>query len=96
HEVTGRSAPDHLFLAVVYALLIAAPLAHVNGAALHRLLVTIRKQVRALAGLLTEPRAFSLWPVFAQHPGVGLTEPGGRYYPTHPQDRPEVQQGDAR
>jgi hypothetical protein len=35
--VTGRSAPDQLFLAVVYALLIVAPLAHVDGAVLHRL-----------------------------------------------------------
>jgi hypothetical protein len=35
--VTGRTAPDQLFLAVVYALLIVAPLAHVDGAVLHRL-----------------------------------------------------------
>ena len=35
--VTGRSAPDQLFLAAVYALLIVAPLAHVDGAVLHRL-----------------------------------------------------------
>ena len=35
--VTGRTAPDDLFLAVVYALLIVAPLAHVDGAVLHRL-----------------------------------------------------------
>ena len=35
--VTGRSAPDQLFLAAVYALLIVAPLAHVDGAILHRL-----------------------------------------------------------
>jgi hypothetical protein len=34
---TGRTAPDQLFLAVVYALLIVAPLAHVDGAVLHRL-----------------------------------------------------------
>ena len=35
--VTGRTAPDQLFLAVVYALLLVAPLAHVDGAVLHRL-----------------------------------------------------------
>jgi hypothetical protein len=35
--VTGRTAPDQLFLAIVYALLIVAPLAHVDGAVLHRL-----------------------------------------------------------
>ena len=35
--VTGRTAPDQLFLAVVYAFLIVAPLAHVDGAVLHRL-----------------------------------------------------------
>ena len=35
--VTGRTAPDDLFLAVVYALLIVAPLAHVDGSVLHRL-----------------------------------------------------------
>jgi hypothetical protein len=35
--VTGRTAPDQLFLAAVYALLIVAPLAHVDGAVLHRL-----------------------------------------------------------
>ena len=35
--VTGRRAPDELFLAVVYGLLIVAPLAHVDGAVLSRL-----------------------------------------------------------
>jgi len=35
--VTGRTAPDQLFLAMIYALLIVAPLAHVDGAVLHRL-----------------------------------------------------------
>ncbi len=32
-----RSAPDQLFLAAVYALLIVAPLAHMDGAIIHRL-----------------------------------------------------------
>jgi hypothetical protein len=35
--VTGRTAPEQLFLAVIYAFLIVAPLAHVDGAVLHRL-----------------------------------------------------------
>ena len=35
--VTGRRAPDELFLAVVYGMLIVAPLAHVDGAVLSRL-----------------------------------------------------------
>ena len=35
--VTGRRAPDELFLAVVYGLLIVAPLAHLDGAMLSRL-----------------------------------------------------------
>lgn len=35
--VAGRSTPEQLFLAAVYALLIVAPLAHVDGAVLHRL-----------------------------------------------------------
>ena len=35
--VTGHRAPDELFLAVVYGLLIVAPLAHVDGAVLSRL-----------------------------------------------------------
>lgn len=34
---TGRTAPDQLFLATVYALLIVAPLAHVDSAVLSRL-----------------------------------------------------------
>jgi hypothetical protein len=35
--VTDRTAPDQLFLAVVYALFIVAPLAHVDGAIIHQL-----------------------------------------------------------
>lgn len=34
---TGRTTPEELFLAVVYALLIIAPLAHVDGAVLNRI-----------------------------------------------------------
>ena len=39
--VTGRTAPDQLFLAAVYALLIVAPLAHVDGAVLHQLFLAV-------------------------------------------------------
>lgn len=35
--VTGRTTPDQLFLAVVYALIAVAPLAHVDGAVLEKL-----------------------------------------------------------
>ena len=35
--VTGRTTAEELFLAVVYALLIISPLAHVDGAVLNKL-----------------------------------------------------------
>jgi hypothetical protein len=35
--VTGRTAPEQLFLAAIYALLLVAPLSHVDGAVLNRL-----------------------------------------------------------
>ena len=35
--VTGRRAPNELFLAVVYGLLIVIPLVHVDGTVLSRL-----------------------------------------------------------
>jgi len=37
YVVTGRTAPDELFLAVIYAMIAVAPLAHVDGAVLERL-----------------------------------------------------------
>ena len=57
--VTGRTAPDDLFLAVVYALLIVAPLAHVDGAVLHRLFGNpVARQLR----IVGEPGPRSLFP----------------------------------
>ena len=57
--VTGRTAPDQLFLAVVYALLIVAPLAHVDGAVMHRLFGNpVARQLR----IIGEPRPRSLFP----------------------------------
>ena len=37
YVVTGRTTPDELFLAVIYAMIAVAPLAHVDGAVLERL-----------------------------------------------------------
>jgi hypothetical protein len=57
--VTGRTSPDQLFLAVVYALLIVAPLAHVDGAVLHRLFGNpMARQLR----IVGEPGPRSLFP----------------------------------
>jgi hypothetical protein len=57
--VTGRTAPDQLFLAAVYALLIVAPLAHVDGAVLHRLFGNpMARQLR----IVGEPGPRSLFP----------------------------------
>ena len=57
--VTGRTAPDQLFLAVVYALLLVAPLAHVDGAVLHRLFGNpMARQLR----IVGEPGPRSLFP----------------------------------
>lgn len=57
--VTGRTAPDQLFLAVVYAFLIVAPLAHVDGAVLHRLFGNpVARQLR----IIGEPGPRSLFP----------------------------------
>ena len=44
--VTGRTAPDQLFLATVYALLIVAPLAHVDGATLAKLFGSTKEEMR--------------------------------------------------
>jgi hypothetical protein len=59
--VTGRTTPDELFLAVVYALLIVAPLAHVDGAVLHRLFGNpAARQLRIIGE--AEPRSlFPQW-----------------------------------
>jgi len=59
--VTDRTAPDELFLAVVYALLLVAPLAHVDGAVLHRLFGTpMARQLRIVGE--PEPRSlFQEW-----------------------------------
>ena len=46
--VTGRTTPDELFLAVVYALLIVAPLAHVDGSVLTRLFGARSRGARAV------------------------------------------------
>ena len=57
--VTGRTAPDQLFLAVVYARLLVAPLAHVDGAVMHRLFGNpVARQLR----IIGEPRPRSLFP----------------------------------
>jgi hypothetical protein len=37
YVVTGRTTPDELFTAVIYAFIAVAPLAHVDGAVLERL-----------------------------------------------------------
>ena len=59
--VTGRSASDQLFLAVVYALLIVAPLAHVGGAVLHRLFGGGGRPRLSMAGERTPRNLFQEW-----------------------------------
>ena len=44
--VTGRTTPDQLFTATVYALLIVAPLAHVDSAVLDRLFGSNKTEMR--------------------------------------------------
>ena len=57
--VTGRRAPDQLFVAVVYAFLIVAPLAHVDGAVLSRLFGAPAGGVRS--GGRSSPGFFRPW-----------------------------------
>ena len=46
--VTGRTTPDQLFLAVIYALLVVAPLAHVDGATLAKLFASNKTEMRTI------------------------------------------------
>jgi hypothetical protein len=46
--VTGRTTPDQLFTAVIYAFIAVAPLAHVDGAVLERLFG--RYAIRTVSG----------------------------------------------
>lgn len=48
YVVTGRTAPDQLFLAVIYALLVVAPLAHVDGATLAKLFASTKTEMRTI------------------------------------------------
>lgn len=48
--VTGRTTPEALFLAVVYALLIIAPLAHVDGAMLNKIFASDSRPTMRIVG----------------------------------------------
>lgn len=58
--VTGRRSPDELFLAMVYGLLIVAPLAHVDGSVLSRLFSGGGDKGMRLVGE-SRPQFFQKW-----------------------------------